>query len=161
LLACLLAGQGKADEAWQHGEAHLARGLLDLLAGPTAATETAHRAELARLEARLMPLLTAEKLTTAQQEARASLTAQHRRLLTQMAKDAAERLGKLVWSYQQVQKHLPADAAVLLWLDVVVANEHFGCVLRQQGEPRWSRLPGSGKAGQWTSADWNLADRVH
>jgi hypothetical protein len=76
-----------------------------------------------------------------------------------MAREAADRLTKLVWSYREVQKHLPTDAAVLLWLDG--ANEHWGCVLRQQGEPRWSRLPGSGKAGQWTAEDGTLPARVH
>jgi tetratricopeptide (TPR) repeat protein len=90
-LACLLAGEGKADEAWQHAEAHLAHGLVDLLAGPAAATEDARRAELARLDARLMPLLSAEKFTAAQEETRASLKRQQRRLLTQMAKETADR----------------------------------------------------------------------
>jgi tetratricopeptide (TPR) repeat protein len=34
VLACLLAGEDRAEEAWKHAEAHLARGLLDLLVVP-------------------------------------------------------------------------------------------------------------------------------
>jgi S1-C subfamily serine protease len=40
-------------------------------------------------------------------------------------------------------------------------QEHWGCVVRPQGEPRWERLPGSGPAGQWTRADTELPGRFH
>jgi tetratricopeptide (TPR) repeat protein len=157
LLACLLAGQKQHAQAWRHAEARLARGLLDLLA-PPGGEDAARHAELARLDAQVLPLLAAEKLPADQQKRRDSLVRQRRRLLAEMARAAAGRLDALVWTYPQVQKHLPADSAVLLWLDG--AGQHWGCVLRHEGEPRWERLPGSGEGSAWTPQDDRLPARV-
>jgi hypothetical protein len=47
----------------------------------------------------------------------------------------------------------------VFWLDV--RDIPSACILRRSGEPRWARLPGSGKAGQWSAEDAHLAHRVH
>jgi CHAT domain-containing protein len=56
-----------------------------------------------------------------------------------------------------VQAQLPADAALLAWVDVTDASgavqEHWGCVLRREGPPAWVRLPGTGTTGAWTPDD--------
>jgi tetratricopeptide (TPR) repeat protein len=160
LLACLLAREGKHDEAWEQAEAHLARGLLDALAPTTPAdpADSQRQAELAQLNARLLPLLIAEKPTAEEQEQKDSLLRQRSRLESALARSAAGRLNALLWSRQQVQKHLAADTALVLWLDA--GTEHWGCVLRRDGPPRWERLPASGTAA-WTRDDWTLPARVY
>jgi tetratricopeptide (TPR) repeat protein len=158
LLSCLLAADGKASAAWRHAEAHLARGLLEALAAGAQAPE-AGRGQLARLDARVVALLGLEKPTVEQQKERDELVRQRRAFLAARARRVAERLDKLVWPFERVQKHLRADDALLLWLDA--AEEHFACLLRQTGAPRFVPLPGSGKDGRWTLADWQLARRVH
>jgi tetratricopeptide (TPR) repeat protein len=158
LLACLLAADGKATEAWRHAEAHLARGLLEALSGAEQA-EDGSSGELAQLDARIVPLLGLEKPTAQQQKERDNLVKLRRTLLAEQAKRVAERLDRLVWSLPRVQKHLRADDALLLWLDA--AQEHFACLLRQEGEPRFVPLPGSGQDGRWIESDWRLAGRVH
>jgi CHAT domain-containing protein len=35
-------------------------------------------------------------------------------------------------------------------------HQHWGCVVRSRGEPRWERLPGSGPGKKWTREDHNL-----
>jgi tetratricopeptide (TPR) repeat protein len=158
LLSCLLAAEGKATEAWRHAEAHLARGLLEALSGGKQA-EDAHGGELAKLDARMVPLLGMEKPTAEQQKDRDDLVRQRRALLAAQARRVAGRLDRLVWSFPRVQKHLRADDALLLWLDA--AQEHFACLLRKEGPPRFVPLPGSGKDGRWTDSDGQLAGRVH
>jgi tetratricopeptide (TPR) repeat protein len=158
LLACLLAREGKHAQAWRHAEAHLARGLLEALAGGKEA-EDASSGALAKLDARVVPLLGLEKPTAEQRKERDDLVSQRRALLRARARRVAERLDRLVWSFPRVQEHLRADDALLLWLDA--AQEHFACLLRKDGEPRFVPLPGSGKDGRWTESDWQLAGRVH
>jgi hypothetical protein len=158
LLACLLAADGKASEAWRHAEAHLARGLLEALSGAKQA-ENLSSGELAILDERIMALLGLEEPTAEQRKECDELVSQRRALLADQARRVAERLDRLVWSLPRMQKHLRADAALLLWLDA--AQEHFACLLRQEGQPRFVRLPGSGKGGRWTANDRQLASRVH
>jgi tetratricopeptide (TPR) repeat protein len=158
LLACLLAREGKAVEAWKQAEAYLARGLLEVLSGGREA-EVGESEELAKLDARIVSLLVLEKPTAEQEKERNDLVKQQRALLARKAKRVAEETDKLVWSFSSVQKHLDADTAVLLWLDS--RQENFACVLRKEGEPTFVRLAGSGKDGAWTADDWRLARRVH
>jgi hypothetical protein len=160
LLAGLLAAKGKSADAWRCAEAHLARGLLEALwpASAPDRTDAARRAALARLNVQILPLLRAEKPTPQEEKRLEALTDQRRNLLGKMARGAADRLDRLVWTHAQVQKHLRADTAVLLWLDV--ADQHWGCVLRKRGEPRWERLRGSGKDEAWTAEDDRLPARA-
>jgi tetratricopeptide (TPR) repeat protein len=158
LLSCLLAAEGKATEAWRHAEAHLARGLLEALSAGKQA-EDAGSGELAKLDARIVAVQGLEKPTAQQQKQRDDLVSQRRALVAARARRVAERLDRLVWSLARVQKHLGADTALLLWLDA--AQEHFACLLRKEGPPRFVPLPGSGKGGGWTASDWQLASRVH
>src|SRR5262249_3343516 len=53
-------------------------------------------------------------------------------------------------------------AAFVAWIDVTdpfgagAAQEHWGCVVRSRGQPRWERLLGSGPGGKWTKDDSNV-----
>jgi tetratricopeptide (TPR) repeat protein len=162
LLAACLARLGRPLEAWQHAEADLARGLLDDLAArsekPDQSAATLN-ARLNWLDSLLVPLLAADKLSAEQRKRRDGLVRQRRSLLAARGKRAAERSARHVWSLERIQNRLPADSAVVLWLDV--ESEHWGCVLRAKGPPRWERLPGSGPKGAWTKQDDELPDRLY
>jgi tetratricopeptide (TPR) repeat protein len=143
--------------AWQHAEADLARGLLDDL-GAALDEDVALAGQLHRLDQRLLPLLASAKLSADQQRLRRELTGQRRDLLTRLARDVATRSAGRVWSLERIQKHLPADAALVLWVSPL--GENWGCVLRARGEPRWQRLPGSGPKGRWTEEDYQQPERL-
>jgi hypothetical protein len=61
-----------------------------------------------------------------------------------------------------LRQALPASAALLTWIDVSMEGieEHWGCVVRNTGEPLWERLPGTGAGMQWTPQDRNLPGRL-
>src|SRR5262249_35764848 len=72
-----------------------------------------------------------------------------------------------VSSLPDIQKQLPPDAALILWLDqrgVLGAadphGEHWACVIRRQGPTVWQKLPGSGPGKEWTREDAALPRRL-
>ena len=157
LVACLVR-LGKPLEAWQHAEADLARGLLDdLLAAPEDSRDADPRARLLQLDQDLLPLLALEKPDSAQVKRREALRKERDGLLATLASRAALRLRERILPLPRIQKQLPADAALVFWLDV--RDEHLGCVLRREGPPAWVRLPGTGKSG-WASEDGHLPGLV-
>jgi hypothetical protein len=163
-LALGLARLGQPQSAWRHAEAALARGLLDDLAAERPAQRSrllALAAALRSLEARLLPLLGSDTLSPSQQTERESLARQQRRLSSELARLAADASARQLLPLERIQQPLPADAALVLWLDINTLGEHRACVLRRKGPPRWLRLPGSGKAGAWTAQDSSLPGRAY
>jgi hypothetical protein len=72
-----------------------------------------------------------------------------------------------VFSPAQVQARLPADSALVGWIDVKGSpkavdpgGEHWGVVLRSRGPPSWVRLSGTGPQGAWTKGDDQLPGRL-
>jgi CHAT domain-containing protein/Tfp pilus assembly protein PilF len=159
-LAACLVRQGKPLEAWQHDEADLARGLLDDLPSTEAGTEAGRRTRLRQLDQALLRLSGQESLNAEQVKRRDALVKERDGLLSALATAAARRLRERLRSLPRIQKQLPADAALVFWLDV--RDEHLGCVLRPQGPPTWVPLPGSdkNKKNAWTRDDWSLPERV-
>jgi hypothetical protein len=125
-LAVCLAHLGRPLEAWRHAETDLARGLLDDL--PRTEAEGADRAaqqrlaRLRQLDALLVSLLAHDRLSPEEQRRRDALAGERRKLLDELAKEAARRVAGRVWSLERIQKQIPADAALVLWLDV--RSEH-------------------------------------
>jgi CHAT domain-containing protein len=149
---------GRPNEAFAHAEAGLARALLDELGGALA--ESADLlAQVRSLDRRLLPLLTSAKLSEGQKRLREELTEQRRGLLKRLTADLADRAEKRVWPLERIQKFLPVDAALVLWVDG--PTEGMGCVVRASGPPRWERLPGSGKDRAWDRADQELPRKVY
>src|SRR5262249_44836034 len=65
-----------------------------------------------------------------------------------------------VYSLARIQTRLPADAALVGWLDLKTMpqaadprGDHWACVVRRTGAPRWVRIPGTGPDQVWTPAD--------
>src|SRR5262249_31181746 len=71
------------------------------------------------------------------------------------------------FALERVQGALPADTALLGWVDFEakgkageVVNERWAVLLRTKGPPTWVALSGTGRSGRWTAADTRLADQL-
>jgi tetratricopeptide (TPR) repeat protein len=157
-LAACLVRQGKAADAWEQAEAELARGLLEDLAGGAGGPDRDRLARVEALNARLIPLLARSDLPEAEGKRRDALLAKRAELEAGMAREMLGRADARTLPLRRVQKQIPADAALVLWIDLGPL-EHLGCVVRDRGAPAWVRLPGGGKGG-WGRDDFLLADRV-
>jgi tetratricopeptide (TPR) repeat protein len=179
-LAAVLARNGKPAEAWHWLEQGLGRGAWDDLSARLRRTpaEQLRQAELnarlQRLDLLLAQLPSSDKLTAEQKQQRADLL--DRRLkaqaeLTHFSQDLEAKYGPVagkIFGRQQIQASLPADAALLCWIDLNPVGpkaadpdgEHWAVLLRAQGEPLWQRLRGSGSKGAWTEADTTLPRRL-
>ncbi len=79
-----------------------------------------------------------------------------------------EALAGEVAKLNEIQAALPADAALVAWVDIPPAGpnaadpdgEHWGVVVRSRGIPAWIPIAGTGPDGLWTKDDTRLADRV-
>jgi len=179
--AAVLARLGQPAEAWQMLEGDLGRGLLDELASRqdrrlAAAERTRLRDLTAELE-RLDKLVetTPRNLDQAVRAKRfAELKGQHDRasialgdFQTKLVQEHGALAGQVA-SLSEIQSALPADAALVAWVDIMPMGpnaadpdgEHWGVVVRSQGIPQWVAIAGSGSGGQWTSDDTALARPV-
>jgi tetratricopeptide (TPR) repeat protein len=156
--------------AWANVEATLARGLLDqqrLTRGTLTPDEKADLVRwqdvIAKQQAQILELVT--------QSNRSEHDNTHLELLITERQEAGQKLAALavtastreVATNEEIKAALPADAALLLWVDVSFTGgveEHFACVVRSSGEPKWERLPGSGVNGKWAKEDSLLPVRL-
>jgi len=180
-LAAVLARLGQPAEAWQRGEEDLGRGLLDELAARQDRRLTpAERGRLRELTAALEQL---DRLveTTPQglnQAGRAKRFAELRRqrelasialgeFQTKLVQDHGPLAGQVA-RLNEIQAALPADAALIAWVDIAPAGpnaadpdgEHWGMVVRSRGIPAWVPIAGTGPDRLWTKDDTGLAARV-
>jgi tetratricopeptide (TPR) repeat protein len=175
-LACVLARNGKPEQAWQRYEESLSRGTWDDLAArlrrPPA--ERARQAELLarlqRLDQRIEQARTVKEETPQQKKAREELLGQRRQAqedLGAFARHLEEAYGPAagqVLDLSRIQAALGQDMALLGWLDIPPAGpkaadpngEHSAFLLRSSGAPLCLRLKGSGPGGAWTEEDSNL-----
>jgi hypothetical protein len=167
--------------AWQALETDLGRGLLDELeARQDRRLTPAERDRLRDLTTaleRLDRLVEATPRDLGQAErAKRFEDLRHQRELASIA--LGEFQAQLVQDYGplagrvaglvDIQAALPADAALVAWVDLAPrgpnaadpAGEHWGVVVRSRGLPSWVPLPGTGPDGLWTEDDTALAARV-
>jgi tetratricopeptide (TPR) repeat protein len=175
-LAAVLARNGKPADAWTRFEQGLGRGTWDDLSARLRRTprEQAQQAELAarldRLDKLIEQTVTAKEPTAEQKQRREELLTQRLKTqeeLTNFAHQLERRYGPaagLVFDRETIQAVLPADAALVGWVDLPAAGpkaanpdgEHWAVLLRHRGAPVWTRLRGSGPTGTWTEADTRL-----
>jgi CHAT domain-containing protein/Tfp pilus assembly protein PilF len=178
-LAAVLARNGKFEEAWQRFEESLAHGTWDDLCArlrrPPAeqAKQDEFIAQLAYLDKLIEKTASAAALDPEQQKKRSDLLTRRLRLQDQL-NDFARQLEKTygpiggrAFQRQEVQASLPADAALIGWLDRTSHpraadpdGEHWAVLLRSSGPPRWVRLRGSGPGGSWTDEDTRLSSQL-
>ena len=180
-LAAVLARLGQPAEAWQSLEEDLGRGLLDELAARQDRRLTpAERARLRELTAELERLdklveATPKGLDQAERAKRFEELKRQRELAsialgefqTKLVQDHGALAGQVA-RLNEIQAALPADAALVAWVDIPPAGpnaadpdgEHWGVVVRSRGIPAWVPIAGTGPDGLWTNDDTGLADRV-
>ncbi len=180
-LAAVLARLGQRAEAWQSLEEDLGRGLLDELAGRQDRRLTPEqRARLRELTAALERLDKLVETTPKDLDkaGRAKRFAELKRQRELASIALGEFQTKLVTEYgalagqvarlNEIQAALPADAALVAWVDIPPPGpnaadpdgEHWGVVVRSRGIPAWTAIAGTGPGGQWTKDDNALASRV-
>ncbi len=177
-LAALQARLGEPGEAWQTLEEDLGRGLLDdLAARQDRRLAPADQARLHELTAELDRLDTLMEATPDKldQAARAKRFEElkHRRdlasialgeYLSRLMHDQGRRAGRVAL-LDEIQAALPADAALVAWVDVpplgpaaaVPDGEHWGVVVRSRDVPSWIAMPGTGPDRRWTEDDTGLS----
>jgi tetratricopeptide (TPR) repeat protein len=180
-LAAVQARLGQPADAWQTLEEGLGRGLLDELAARK--DQRLAPAERARLHELTAVLETLDKLVEATpkgldqaERVKRFVELKRERELASIA--LGEFQTKLVQEYKalagdvaslsEIQAALPADAALVAWVDIPPAGpnaadpdgEHWGVVVRSRGIPAWIAIAGTGSGGIWTNDDTGLADRV-
>ena len=180
-LAAVLARLGQPAEAWQTIEDDLGRGLLDELAARAdRRLTTAERDRLRELTTELERLDTlVESMPKHLDQAdRAKqfedLQRQHElasialgEFQTRLAEKYRALAGQVA-RLSEIQAALPADAALVDWVDVPYPGpnaadpdgEHWAVVVRSRGIPIWIPMPGTGRVGLWTDEDWMLAGRA-
>ncbi len=172
-LAAMLARRGQSREAWQQLEGHFARGLLDDASRPLDDAERASEQKMLWRMSQLdeeIPLL----LGPDGDRPRAAKLRQERdglqQELSQFRGEMVKKYGVsagAVFDLKRIQSALPANAALLAYLDVNVPpqtadprGESWACVVRSHGEPAWVRVNGSGPGGAWTDEDTALPEKV-
>ncbi len=180
-LAAVLARLGQRAEAWQSLEEDLGRGLLDELAVRQDRRLTPEqRARLHELTAALERL---DKLVETmpkdldkagraerfadlkRQRALASIALGE--LQTELVRAHGPLAGQVA-RLNEIQSALPADAALVAWVDVPPPGpdaddpdgELWGMVVRSKGIPAWIPIAGTGARGLWTKEDTSLAGRA-
>lgn len=157
-LAAALAPLKNPSHAWQHSEAYLARGLLDDL-NPASRKAIEASARLAKINELLGSLIGQFSLSEQARSWRDLLSQEIDALRKAVIQAAAERSAKQIWPLEKIQPTIPADAAIVLWLDV--RKEHWACILRHSGQPIWQRLAGTGPDKRWTKEDNTLPQRSY
>ena len=180
-LAAVLARLGQPAEAWQALEEDLGRGLLDELAArQDRRLAPAERARLRELTAELERLdklveTTPKGLDQAERAKRFEELKRQRELAsialgefqTKLVQGHGPLAGQVA-TLNEIQAALPADAALVAWVDIPPAGpnaadpdgEHWGVVVRSRGIPAWVPIAGTGTDGLWTKDDAGLAGRV-
>jgi tetratricopeptide (TPR) repeat protein len=174
LLAALLARRGRDVEAWACWESGMARGLFDDLEArrhqPLTADEHLARAELVNRLGHLdnrIGALTAVAAPSDDQRRRLEALRGERldfqgrlaRFEAGLARNYHIAAGE-VYALETIRARLADDAALIGWLDLESATgaadprgDHWVCVVRRRGAPRWIRIAGTGADGAWTKAD--------
>ncbi len=180
-LAAVSARLGQPAEAWQALEDDMGRGLLDELAARQDwRLQPGERTRLRELTAKLETLdrlveSTPKELDKGERAKRFEELKRERDLAsialgefqTKLVRDHGPLAGRVA-TLNEIQAALPADAALIAWVDIDAAGpnaadpdgEHWGVVVRSQGASAWVPLAGTGRNGLWTKDDTELASRL-
>ena len=176
----MLARLGQPAEAWQSLEEDLGRGLLDEIGRPPGrAAYSAERARLRELIAELERLdrlveTTPEGLDQADRAKRFEELKHNAQLASialgefqaRLVQDHGELVGRVA-KLEEIQAALPADAALVAWVDVPPWDRTRPTPMASTGA--WSSAPGATGLGPdrgnrsdglWTEDDTGLASRV-
>jgi CHAT domain-containing protein/tetratricopeptide (TPR) repeat protein len=151
--------------AWKQLELSLARGLLDQqgtvgtsrLTSNEQRDQTAARARLSAIQPSLLKLVSATMRSSTETQELDQLLAERSKLEDTLGRLAVAESERAVESPDRIRAALPADAALLYWVDLespsIGFHERWACVVRSTGDSTWERLPGTGPEGKWTKDD--------
>jgi len=174
-LSACQARNDKALAAWQCLESGLARGLLEdvVSRSPRSISPEEKKqeqnllAQLDKLDEQVLRLVTAKRKGQATDKELDRILKERMQAGQRLAELERERAAREVYSLKDIQARLPADAALLTWIDLQGLpmakdpnGEHWACVVRQKGMPVWVKLPGSGPEKAWTKDDGELPGKV-
>jgi tetratricopeptide (TPR) repeat protein len=170
LLAVAHAHLSSPVAAWVAAETDLARGLSDEIASYKGLALTPDEQQLRisltkrlkQIQPRLLQLVSTANPTDPDKDELVRLHDERRMIEAKLSDLASSLSQREVLALPTVQAAIPADAAVVLWVDVNLSRfqEHWGCVVRQTGEPAWERLSGTGPNQSWTSNDLSLPRKL-
>jgi tetratricopeptide (TPR) repeat protein len=172
LLLAALRAKANPQAAGLAIEMTLARGLLDQQAGRIVsslplkelADQAQWRTELTSVQSQILFLVVKSHRTDAENKRLDGLIHERQQIEERLAGLAVLASEREVASAEAIRAVLPTDAAILFWADVVDnaghVQEHWGCILRSSGDPKWERLPGTGADDEWTEADTELPDKL-
>ncbi|HMP16009.1 MAG TPA: tetratricopeptide repeat protein, partial [Gemmatales bacterium] len=169
-MAACLANLNRPEAAWAAAESNLARSLLEEASARQGfvLNQTQKQEQKQLLEAlnqtqnsiiqRQLP----KNLTPGEKTSLDTLLQQRNMLEDKLAELAASSSQREMVELAAVQKLLPADAAIILWVDQLsdYHTEHWGCVLRSNALPHWEKLPGTGPEQNWIPDDHTLCSRL-
>lgn len=163
-----LQAVSEPEAAWLTTELTLARGLLDqqalrktiVLAPDEQADQEQWQQALATKQKEILSLLASSQGSEAGAKRLDQLIAERKELEQRLAVLAVRASQREIATTEKIQAAIPADAALVIWLDEVEMDEHWGCIVRNSGSPHWERLAGSGPDGQWTESDLALASQL-
>ena len=181
LAAALQVRRGNKEIAWQYWEAGLARGLFDDLAArrgrPLTNQERTEQEDLCgvlnRLDNQISILASTKTLAVDQQDFLDKLKSERLKRQGDLARFESELVRKYqlaqgsAYSIEKIQSRLANDEALVGWLDLKSMpnpadprGEHWACVLRRTGPPRWIRIKGTAPGEAWTQSDDRQPDSV-
>ncbi len=151
--------------AWVAAENDLARGLSDETAfyrqGRLPPDEKKrhdtliHQLDL--IQPRILQLHSKSAPTDPEKDELAKLRDKRQELESELSDLDVDLSQREVANLPVVQAAIPANAALVLWVDglndVGQFQNHWGCVVRRTGEPAWERLPGTGPDQTWSGDD--------
>jgi CHAT domain-containing protein len=158
--------------AWSAAEIDLARGLSDEIAlrrgaalSPDEQNQQADvSTRLTQMQPRILQLISKLSLPDSEKAELATLQAGRTKLEAELAELGASLSQREVAPLEHVQSAIPIDGALVMWVDVSDrrggVNEHWGCVVRRTGEPKWERSQGAGPDGSWTRDDGALPEQL-
>ena len=168
-------------DAWQRWEASLARGLFDELTTrrnrPFTPDERGRQedlvGQLSQLDNQIGAFAGTPVLANDRRKQVDDLKARRLELQGRLSELEATLVGKygvaagVVYNLDQIQARLPAEAALVGWVDVRTPpnaadprGDHWACVVRRTRSPLWVRIKGTGPDGAWTAADESRPGQV-
>jgi len=177
-LATLQARRGDFLAAWKNLEASLARGLFDDVSRPLKTSERDREQQLLwklrKLDEKIIRASVSPRDKSRNDAAAKEVAQWHKQRLAltdELARFEQELLGKYgakggqVYEIGTITKALPENGALVCWLDMdTVAGsadpngQHWACILRRDGRPRWIKIPGGGSDQSWSEADYEAAN---
>jgi len=115
------------------------------------------------LQPRILHLVTRSKRSPGEDQELEQLLRERRGHSETVARLAVADSERAVEPLARIRTALAQDAGLIYFADFKDKSgrnqEHWACVVRREGEPKWERLPGTGEKGNWSKDDSALPSK--